>query len=333
MKLPRQVVLLVCAGGLAVGLGFGRYQQPAAKGDGKAEVKTAAALADSFGGEKFITRASKDSNLSFTFPAEVSEILVHGGQRVNKGDPLLRARDEDIRYQRDHAQLVAESDLDIQKAQAGVDLAEVEFRAQQELRAKNTGSKIDYDRAEATLKARRVDVEIAKYEKRQHEVELQIRQAQLDRLTIEAPFSGIIDEVMVDPGQVKRDTDNVLRIVDTNPLWIDVPAPTGLTMTLGLKPSDKAWVLLDLPGEPKVWMAKIIEVGAAADGSSNTRRVRVELANPNDWPSGLTAWVRFTPPQGDWGARVVDPESLKKRAESAGHAPEAVAKGADGTPR
>ena len=318
--------MCLCAGSMVSGLGFGR-DQPATKTE-PTEVKTAAMLADIFGGEKFITRASKDAMLSFTFPAEISEILVKGGQRVNKGDPLIRARDEDIRYQRDHAKLVADSDLDIQKAQAGVDLAQVEYDAQVELRTRNTGSKIDYRRAEATLKARQVDLEIAKYEKRQHETELQIRQAQLDRLTIVAPFSGRIDEVMVDPGQVKRDTDNVLRIVDTDRLWIDVPAPTGLTITLGLKPGDKAWVLLDLPGEPSVYLAKVIEVGAAADGSSNTRRVRVELANPNDWPSGMTAWVRFTPPQGDWGAKVVDPETLKKRAESAGQATEAVAKGA-----
>ncbi len=100
----------------------------------------------------------------------------------------------------------------------------------------------------------------------------------------------------------------MLRIVATDPLWIDVPTPTGQTLTLGLKPGDKAWVLLDLPGQPKVWVGKVIEVGAAADPASNTRRVRVELANPNDWPSGMTAWVRFTAPQGEWSTRVVEPQ-------------------------
>ena len=318
-------MVAVCAGTLACGLGFGRYAQPEVK------AKSVASLAESFGGEKFVTRACRDATLSFAFPAEVGEIVVQGGQKVKKGDVLILARDEDIRFQRDHAKLVAESDLDIQKAQAGVDLATVEYEAQKELRDRKSGSKIDLDRAVATLKARTVDLEIAKYERKQHAVELQIRQAQLDRLTIKAPFDGRVDEVIVDLGQVKKDSEPVIRIVDTDPLWIDVPTPTGQTLTLGLKPGDKAWVLLDLPGDPTVYMAKVIEVGAAADPASNTRRVRVELINPNDWPSGLTAWVRFTPPPGDWAAKVIDPATQKKRAESAAKAAGVAAKPVDGT--
>lgn len=317
------IALLVCAAGVASGSGFARYEQPEGRPRGTS-------FADSFGGEKFVTRASRDATLSFTFPAEVAEILVLGGQKVSRGDPLIKARDEDVRLQRDHAKQVAESDLDIQKAQAGADLAEVEYDAQKELRDKRGGSLIDLKRSEAMLKARNVDLEIAKYEKRQHATELMIRQAQLDRLTIKAPFDGRIDEVMVDVGQVKRETEPALRIVNTDPLWVDVPAPTGQTITLGLKPGDKAWVLLDLPGDPAVYLGKVIEVAAAADAASNTRRVRVELSNPNDWPSGMTAWVRFTAPQGDWAAKVVDPATQKKRAESAATATDVAAKPADG---
>jgi hypothetical protein len=63
-------------------------------------------------------------------------------------------------------------------------------------------------------------------------------------------------------------------------------------------------VLVDVPGEPRVYPAKVIELGADADASSQTRRVRVEMANPKDWPGGLTCWVRFTPPGGEWTSRV-----------------------------
>ncbi len=261
----------------------------------------------SFGGEKFITRPSRDSVLGFSFPAEISEILVTGGQKVKKGDVLLRARDEDIRAQRDLAKLITEVDLDVQKAQYGVNLAQVEFDAQVKLKDKVADNKIEFERAKATLDARKVDLEIAKHERKQQAIQLTIRQSQLDRLTILAPFDGLIDDVIVDIGQVKRETDPVLRIVNIDTLWIDVPTPTSQTITLALKPGDKAWVLLDLPGESKVWTAKVIEVGAAADPASNTRRVRVELTNPSQWPSGMTAWVRFTPPQGEWASRIVEP--------------------------
>ncbi|MBX3377805.1 MAG: efflux RND transporter periplasmic adaptor subunit [Phycisphaeraceae bacterium] len=292
-----KVRILLCAVLAAAAVaGFAPKQQP---------------VPSSFGGEKFITRPSRDSVLGFSFPAEIVEVLVKGGQQVKRGEPLIRARDEDVRAQRDLAKLITEVDLDVQKAQYGVDLARVEFDAQKELRDKKAGGNvIDYARAEATLKARTVDLEIAKHERKQQALQLAIRQAQLDRLTILAPFDGVIDDVIVDVGQVKRETEPVLRIVNTDPLWIDVPTPTSQTLTRGLKTGDPAWVVLDLPGDGagKVWKAKVIEVGAAADPASNTRRVRVELANPSQWPSGMTAWVRFTPPEGEWAARVVEPD-------------------------
>lgn len=303
MRSLRIVALGLVAGSAAM-LGFGRYTQPPVK-----IPDFTSSMAESFGGEKFVTRASQDATLSFTFPAEISKILVAGGQKVHKGDVLVKARDEDVRGQMELAKLDAESDLEVQKAQAGADLAKVEYDAEVEMRDRKNGStKINLERAKATLTARLVDVEIAKHERQQKAIQLQIRQAQLDRLSILAPFDGRIDEVGVDIGQVKKDSEPVLRIVATDPLWIDVPTPTGQTLTLGLKPGDKAWVLLDIPGQPKVWVGKVIEIGAAADPASNTRRVRVELANPNDWPSGMTAWVRFTAPQGEWAARVVEPQ-------------------------
>lgn len=286
--------------------------QPA-KSDPKADPKQpqpATINPSDFGGEKFITRPSRDSILGFSFPAEVVEIMVKGGQKVKKGDPLVRARDEDVRAQRDLAKIITEVDLDVQKAQLGVDLAKFEFDAQQELRNQKFGNnKREYEQAKATYEARKVDLEIAKHERKQQLLQLAIRQAQLDKLTIFAPFDGTIDDVIVDLGQVKRETDPVMRIVNTDPLWIDVPTPTSQTLTLNLKPGDPAWVILDLPGDnaAKVWTAKVIEVGAAADAASNTRRVRVELPNPQRWPSGITAWTRFTAPQGEWAARIAEP--------------------------
>src|SRR5205823_6661741 len=87
---------------------------------------------------------------------------------------------------------------------------------------------------------------------------------------------------------------------------------TDQTIILGLKPGDKAWVVLELPGEAAVHVGKVIEVGAEADFASGTRRVRVELANAADWPAGIQAWVRFTAPEGEWAKRIAAP----KRADA-----------------
>lgn len=255
-----------------------------------------AELSRDFQGEQCFTKASHASTLGFPFSIEIAQIYVKGGQHVKMGDPLVRARDEDFVAQRDLQRVIAESDLEVKRAKSTLDQAQVEFAAQEQLLEKNRGaSKIEFDRAKAQLEVRSAEYDLAKRELQQQKLTLVQREEQLKRYTISAPFDGIVDSIVVDLGEIKRETDPVLRLVSIDPLWLDVPAPTNLTLTLSLKPGDPAWVLLDAPGDPKVLQGKVIEVGAEADPGSATRRVRVELANPEQRPSGMTAWVRFTP--------------------------------------
>jgi multidrug efflux pump subunit AcrA (membrane-fusion protein) len=300
---------------------FGRVQvQPSAGGAGVDG--SASALWATFGGIRAVTMPSRDSTMSFTFPTEIAEIAKIGGTSVKKGDVLVRGRDEEYRFQRDLQKLSAESDLAIQKAKAVVEQAKVEFTAQEELKAKKVYSQTEYDRARVLLLTRQVELELAKLEYEQQKVQLMVREAQLDRLVLKAPFDGKVDMVMGDVGVVKKETEPVVRVVGTDPLWMDVFAPINQTLELGLKPGDKAWVLMDLPGEAKVYQGKVIEVGADAAFEANKRRVRVELPNPSDWPSGPAAWVRFTAPEGEWAKRVVEQAQKRAAAEPGGGAPE-----------
>jgi RND family efflux transporter MFP subunit len=269
-----------------------------------------------FGGIKAPVRASRDATLSFTFPAEVSKVLVKGGQRVKQGELLIQSKDEEARAQRDLQQSQAESDLDVQKAQTGVDQAQVEFDGWKKMDKKTAGSEIEYERARTLLAARKVELDIAKLQRAQAKIQLALRQAQLDRYAINAPFDGVIDNVMVEVGEVKKDTEPVLKIVSTDPLWMDVMTGTDQTITLGLKPGDKAWVVLELPGETPVHLGRVIEVGAEADFASATRRVRVELGNADNWPAGIQAWVRFTEPEGEWAKRIAGPRKADAGGQS-----------------
>lgn len=251
--------------------------------------------------------------LGFTFPAEIVEVLVKGGERVREGQVLIRARDEELRAQRDLQRLSAETDLPVQRAHAAMKQAEVELTAQEEIRTRSKAATVPYavielERAKTTFILRQAEYGIAQLEQQQQQLQLAFRQAQLDRLQLLSRFDGVVDEVLVHPGEVRRDSDPVIRVVATDPLWMDVAAPAFQTIEMDLKPGRPAWVLMDLPGEARVFMGKVIEVAPTVDSASRTRRVRVELANPHDWPAGLNAWVRFTEPSAEWQARIVKPQ-------------------------
>jgi RND family efflux transporter MFP subunit len=276
----------------------GRVVQPAGE-------PAARDLAEGFEGVKSIARPSRDSTMGFSFPAEIAEVVVRGGQTVRKGDALIRANDAEARAQRDLQRIIAESELDVQRAQVAVDQAKVEFDAQTDLKTGGGGSKVDYDRARTLLDARRVELDIARLNREQQVIQLRFREAQLERFTLRAPFDGRVDVVQTDVGEVKKDSEPVVRVVNTDPLWIDAFVPTFDTLTLGLSPGAKAWVLMDLPGAARVHVGTVVELAPVADSASDSRRVRVELPNPGDWPGGVTAWVRFTEPTGVWAPRIV----------------------------
>jgi multidrug efflux pump subunit AcrA (membrane-fusion protein) len=93
----------------------------------------------------------------------------------------------------------------------------------------------------------------------------------------------------------------VLRIVNVDPLWLDVPAPTEDPAAAGLKVGDPAWVLMDLGGQARVANGKVIEVAPTSDPASRRRRLRAEVPNPKG-PTGILAvepgYVRFAEPSG-----------------------------------
>ena len=94
--------------------------------------------------------------------------------------------------------------------------------------------------------------------------------------------------------------EKVLRMVNTDKLWLDPYAPTYETIRLGLKEGSPAWVLIDMPDAPKLVRGKVLYVSPVADSVSQTRRVRVEIDNPQAWPAGTQAQVRFTEPSAEW---------------------------------
>ena len=125
--------------------------------------------------------------------------------------------------------------------------------------------------------------------------------AGLDRLDGVAPASPhALLQVACEVGQTANENQPVMRLVDIDALWIDVPVKIGDTISQGLKPGHPAWMLLDLPGPPTILEGKVLYVAPAADSSSGTRRVRVEAMNPDQKPPGTAASVRFTPPESDW---------------------------------
>ena len=263
-------------------------------------VRTAAQLARDFEGHKAVTRPSKDAVMGFSLPTSLREVLVRAGQRVSAGEVMLRGDDVEDVALLEAQKIRARDDLPVQRARRQSELADVEYA--KALQAHDAGgiNEIELDRARLAAATAKIDVAIASNNYEQEVAAVDRFQARVDKLRLIAPFDGIVDTVVVEVGQSIGDSEPAIRVVQINPLWIDVPAPTAQTIVLDLRAGSPAWVLMDLPGDPAVLEARVIEVAPTADAASGTRRVRVEVPNPDLLVAGVTAWVRFQPPTEGW---------------------------------
>ena len=253
-----------------------------------------------FGGTEWITRARQDAPLGFTLAVEVQEIKAKGGMTVKKDDELIRARDGEVLAALAAQKARADNKTEVDSATFQRDLAKARFDGVKEAKAADASSKAEYEEREAQFKVAEVAVESA--EKRlieeAHRAD-QLRE-QAKRYRILAPFDGIVDQVVCEIGQTVTENQPVMRLVDIEALYVDVPIRTDQTLGLKLRAGHLAWVLLDVPGEPVMLVGKILYVAPTADAASNTRRVRVEVANADLLPPGTAASVRFSAPEGNW---------------------------------
>ncbi len=278
--------------------------RPAARAGAGATRGLDPSLISTFSTIKAVTRPSRDAVMGFTVPTKITDIVVRGGQEVTKGQVIVQGDEAEDRALLRLQKVRAETDLPVERARKQMELADTEYRIQQEVRAGGGSSDQQLERARLAFEVAKIDVSKAQMEQTQEVIQVDRLESRVQKFRIEAPFDGIVDNVMLDVGHSASENDKVVRVVNVDHLWIDAPAPTQDAVTLTLKVGDRAWVLFDMAGLPIVREGKVIEAAPTADAASRTRRVRVEVANPKGVErllAGEPAFVRFTAPSEEFG--------------------------------
>jgi membrane fusion protein, multidrug efflux system len=128
----------------------------------------------------------------------VQEILFEEGQRVSKGQLLLRLDDTKL------AATLAEADANLR-------LSTLTFERAKQLFDDKLVSKQEYDQASATFDRTRASVDLMK------------RQLKDARLT--APFAGTVGSRQISPGQVISKATLLTTLVDLDPVKVDFYVP------------------------------------------------------------------------------------------------------------
>jgi RND family efflux transporter MFP subunit len=180
---------------------------------------------------------------------------------VPKESVLIRIRDTE------HGARVAQAEATLKEAQARNREAQDQFARVQDLHEKQSVSRSDFDRARADVDAARARVEAAN-------AALQQAREQLGYTTVRAPYSGIVVERHVEPGESVGPGQPLMTGFSLERLRAVTVVPQNLIDRV--RDQAQARVLVTSQGE-RVILAEKLTFTPYADSKTHTFKVRVDL--------------------------------------------------------
>lgn len=213
------------------------------------------------------------------FSGVLSKIYVEEGDKVKAGQLLAKIDDGGLSSQ-------------LAEAEAQLALTKTTFERQERLWDKKIGSEIQYLEAKTN------------YEATQNSVN-QLR-AQLAKTRVKAPFSGTIDNIISDQGQVVSQGQNQLfRLVNLSDMYVTTEVPETY---LG-KINKGTEVIIDLKSIGREYTGKVKQVAGFINPNNRSFEVKISIPNADQAiKPNLIATVKLN----DYSAEnaVVIPQSI-----------------------
>jgi RND family efflux transporter MFP subunit len=244
-----------------------------------------------------ITAPNADITLSFVVAGRVSDVLVQPGTTVEKDQPLVHLFDEPEKIQCQQLKMLSEDRTKIHAAQAELAQKQVDLKKLEQAKAKGAASVWEVEHLYLNVRIAELSLQSAVLEQQQYRQRYDHASSQLLRMRLDAPIAGLVEEVSVEVGESIGTLGPVIRIVQNDPLWIDVPVP--LVQARDLTLGQDVWITFPGATRDASPNGRIINISAVADAASETLRIRIEVPNPLKRPAGERVAVAFSATQDD----------------------------------
>jgi multidrug efflux pump subunit AcrA (membrane-fusion protein) len=258
-----------------------------------------------------VVRAKTTAAIASRLLAPVVEVAVAPGDRVRRGETLIRldARALDADRSRAAAALVAaEQAVTVaaaqqQSAEAGLQLATVTHERIARLSARRSATPQELDQAVAGLRTAEAQLASARAQAEQAAAALEAARAAADAAQVAAtyavltaPFDGIVTTRTIDPGSVAAPGVPLATVEATGGYRLEVSVDEARASWV--TPGADAEVSIDRGAaeSPAGWVrARVAEV-ARLDPSSHSFVVKLDLPSSATAPSGSFGRARFAGP-------------------------------------
>ena len=235
----------------------------------------------------------------------VTGLSVARGDRVNAGQPLVVMESPSfVSQQRDYLQAVAQDALATQQLNRNTQLFQTNAVPQRVLEASQT-------------EARQASIVVA--ERRQMLRLNGLSDDAISKLTSEAainatlsvvaPRSATVVDIMVSPGQRVEQIASLIKLAQLSPLWVEIAVPASNIRAI--RPGAKVEV------EGYATPGQVVLISETADAATQTILVRAEVPNSDELRPGQTAQARIGFASSGGSAWELPYSALIRRGEQA----------------
>jgi len=226
-----------------------------------------------------IVEARVQSDLGFRVGGKIQERCVDVGQRVRKGQTLMRLDPEDLKL----AAAAEQSVVEAARAKYTQDKADEARFA--ELVKSGAVSRQEYDHARAALDSAKAQLDAA-------EAQARVSNNSSEYAVLLADADGVIVRTLSEPGQVVAAGQTVIQLAHDGPREALINLPEGVRPDLGTAASARLY------GQDQMYQAKLRQLSDAADPASRTFEARYVLeGEAGSAPLGSTVTITLVTEQ------------------------------------
>ncbi len=236
-------------------------------------------------------RQVASSTVAAEQPGRVVELAVDEGDVVAKGDVLARIDADLARTAVDHAQAALKmAEAGIAESKAVANQAEREYRSLLALQQRGSSRTKEVEDAMDDREAARARYESAVANVAAARADLKLARQRLDRMTVRAPFEGVVVRRMTELGQWVEEGTSVFTVNSRGP--IDAVADVPERLVNHVRRGDAIEIVVDALGD--VVEGRIVAIVPLASESARTFPVKVRFDDTDGrYKPGMSALARL----------------------------------------
>jgi RND family efflux transporter MFP subunit len=259
-------------------------------------------------------RAAQTSQLAGQMMANIVEIRVHEGDRVQRGQVLAVLDEAQPRAALDRATAAdLASQQGITAADSDLTLAESTFKRYQTLYEKKSVSPQEFDEVKARYQAAESRRDMARAGQTQAKAALQQAHTALGYTRILAPFDGLVTEKKADVGALVSPGMPIFTVEDLHRYRLE--ATVNETDLRYVRMGQQAPVMIDAVGDREL-KGRVVEIVPAADAASRSFLVKIEIPSDPALRSGLFGRAQFS--RGEKSSLLIPRTAVVERGQLQG---------------